>query len=132
MKKLLLSTICIICSCICYAQVPYTTYTPVQVPRQGGSDLPTLRAPSLPTPPQYETIQAYFINRDGDFQRIKIKINDTNSGVYVRGYYDSTYNMWHDCNNKATAITSYSNDPQVIKNNFEWKCNILNIGNVYF
>lgn len=91
---------------------------------------------SYSTTEHFQTVNAYYVNKRGAFQKIKIKVNVVlgplgGEQVYVRAYCDLTYNMWHDMNNQATEVNKYSNDAVVIKENFEYKCYILNIGTVF-
>lgn len=129
MKKLTLILLLLACMLTTHAQSPFTTYTPASpgtsAPRQQSQD------------EQLQTITAYFVNQRGAFEKIRLKVRVISSQyggsqVYVRAYYNSTYDVWSSMNSRATQITAYSNDPAVIKENFDWKCYILNIGNVYF
>lgn len=114
------------------AQAPFSIYTPVspygsQQQYNGNS----MRQEN------YQTVTGYYINQRGAFQKIRLKINVVNAqiggaSVYVRAYMDPRTGSWSSCNNRATEVTQYSNDPAVIKENFDYKCYILNIGNVYF
>lgn len=87
-----------------------------------------------PPPPQqdnnYTTIAAYTI-RGGQFQKIKIKILEKGSNIYVNSYYDKNTNMWYSAYNTNARPTTKS-DPDIIYNNFDFKVNISGLGNVYF
>lgn len=140
-KTLLFALIALFVSVAAEAQIPFTYYEPAGTPSSSSSNyqVPSVRMPSYSnSSPSYETIGAYFINNKGNFQRTKLKVNAVSSSygggttVYVREYRDETYDMWHSMNSQATAINRYSNEPDVIKENFEWKCYVTNIGWVYF
>lgn len=129
MKKITIIMFLLLCVASINAQAPFTTYTPVYP----GAER---RQQSQPQE-QLQTITAYYINQRGAFEKIRIKVNVVQpqygkEAVYVRAYYMKAHDMWNSMNTRATEITSYSNDPEVIKENFSWKCYILNIGNVYF
>lgn len=129
MKKVTILMFMLISMINVHAQAPFTTYTPVtpgySAPRQQSQD------------EQLQTVTAYFVNQRGAFEKIGIKVNVVQPQigrrqVYVRAYYNRSYSMWSSMNSSATEITSYSNEPDVIKENFDYKCYVPNIGTVYF
>lgn len=135
MKKRFFLTSVIMCIAMAMnAQAPFTYYTPVYTDQYGRPVAPQQQPQQRDN---FQTVNAYYINSRGAFQKIRIKVNVVSAqiggtSVYVRGYYDQTYNMWHSMNSRATAVTQYSSDAAVIKENFDWKCYISNFGYVYF
>lgn len=130
MKKTFLSFFLSLCASLSFAQSPFTIYTPAD----NYPSNPHYNQPQQ-TQPRLQRITGYYV-KNGDFQRINIKVNvvETYSGenVYVRQYQDIYQSNWVGCNNQAVSINQHSNDPDVIKRNFDWKCYIMNIGWVYF
>lgn len=116
------------------AQVPFVHYTPVIV----GSDGQRVQQQQQQRQQErdnFQTVNAYFVNRQGNFEKIRIKISVVQNtygspSVYVRGYYDKTYERWRDTNSRADKIDVLDNE--VIKENFDYKCYIQYIGYVYF
>lgn len=120
--------------CVAYAQLPFAVYTPAQ-PNYGAGRQVTRQQQRQQD--NFQTINAYYVNSRGAFQKIRIKVNVVvgplgDEDVYVRAYRDLTYNSWHDMNSCATPITQHTNDPVVIRENFDWKCYLPDIGTVYF
>lgn len=112
------------------AQVPFVPYTPVIVDQNGQSLQQQQQQRD-----NFQTVNAYFINRQGNFEKTRIKINIAqstygSSTIYVRGYYDKGYERWHDTNTRAEKIDAL--DLDVIKENFDYKCYIQYVGYVYF
>lgn len=134
MKKFIIASILMCMTVVIKAQIPFSVYTPVQTdPRTGYP----IQQQQVQQRDHFQTVNAYYINNRGAFQKIRIKVNVVSGPlggeqVYVRAYRDLTYSMWHDINNRATEVNQYSNDAAVIKENFDYKCYILNIGTVYF
>lgn len=113
------------------AQAMFDVYTPTTPNNYGQSQQNTQRRDN------FQTVNAYYINSRGAFQKIRIKVNVVSGtfggeSVYVRAYVDPHIGNWSSMNTQATPITQYSNDAQVIKENFDWKCYVLNVGEVYF
>lgn len=132
MKKLTTTLISCLLSVAAYSQIPFVTYE--VVPNNGQTNSNSNNQPQ--SQPRYQTTAGYYYdNYSKKFKRIKIKINATNSygqpQVFLRGVYNSQYNMWSDCNNKAAKIDAYF-DGETIANNFEWKVQAINLGTIYF
>lgn len=129
MKRLLTTLAGTLFSFIVYSQVPFVTYEAVPNDRQQN----TYRQQQQP---QYQITSGYYYdNFTKAFKRIKIKINSTSTygqpQVYIRSVYNAQYNMWSDCNNKASKV-NIQLDGETISNSFEWKTQVLNIGTIYF
>lgn len=119
-----------------YPSTGYPAPAPVQTYPNTGYQVAPRRQQSQ-RQDNFQTVNAFYVNDRGAFQKIRIKVNVVSGAfsreqVYVRGYRDLTYNSWHSMNSQATAVTQHSSDPDVIKENFDWKCYILNVGTVYF
>lgn len=141
MKKIVLMSLFVCLSAAMHAQ--FTDYTPVIIDESRSSGNHSMGYPNLNIPRQrtqqqenLQTITAYYVNSRGAFQKIRLKVSVTagtvGEQITVKAYYNSTYNMWSSTSARATEITSYGPEPDVIKENFDYKCYILNIGNVYF
>lgn len=127
-KKIITLAFAIIATVAVYAQTPFSIYTPVQIdPRTSQPIQPRYNQPK---PENFQQINGYYINNQGRFQKIRLKINVVSDReVYVRGYYNNGY--WHDQNTSASAVRR-GMDADVICENFDWKLFISIFGWVYF
>lgn len=131
MKRFLLMSLFVCMAVIANAQIQFPSYTPVIV----GPNGERVQQQQQQRRDNFQTVNAYFVNRQGNFEKIKIRVNVVqeafgSTSVYVRGYCDKTYNRWHDMNSRASEIDVL--DADVIKENFEYKCYIQYVGQVYF
>ena len=130
MKRFILMSLFACIAVFADAQVPYVHYTPVIV----GPNGQRVQQQQQQERENFQTVNAYFINRQGNFEKTRIKVNIVQSTygstVYVRGYYDKVYERWHDMNTRAEKIDALDED--VIKENFDYKCYIQYLGYVYF
>lgn len=127
-KKIITLAFAIIATVAVYAQTPFSVYTPVQVdPRTMQQVQPRYNQPK---PENFQQINGYYINNQGRFQKIRLKINVVSDReVYVRGYYYNSH--WYDMNTSASAVRR-GMDADVICENFDWKCYLMLVGWVYF
>lgn len=129
MKRFLLMSFFACIACLAEAQVPFVSYRPVQGnPSSGYNNQQQQRQ-------NFQTVNAYFVNQRGNFEKIRIKINVVqemygSTSVYVRGYCDKTYNRWYDMNSRASEVDVL--DADVIKENFDYKFYMQGYGYVYF
>lgn len=131
MKKIATISIGCLLSIAAYSQVPFVSYE--AVPRTGQPKSNTYKQQSER---DYQTTAGYYYdNYSQNFKRIKIRINSISyygqPQVYIKGIYNSQYNMWSDCNNQASKV-NIQFDGESIADNFEWKAQVLNIGTIYF
>lgn len=129
MKKIILMSLFVCITVLANAQVPFVHYTPV------GPSGQRSQQQQQQSYDNFQTVTAYFINRQGNFEKIRLKINVVqntygSSSVYVRGYFDRVYERWHDMNSRAEKVDV--RDEDVIKENFDYKCYIQYLGYVYF
>lgn len=130
MNKIAIAFICGLFSLTSYSQVPFVHYE--TVPNNGNSNVYNRQQ----SQPHYQMAAGYYYdNYSQNFKRIKIKVNATSiygqPQIYLKGIYNSQYNIWSDCDNKASKVDA-NLDGEVIANNFEWKVQALNIGIIYF
>ena len=135
MKKIIVALfMCFVCYPM-MAQLPWVSFTPVQadpvqVPPSNHSSYGTVPPPIVQNNIDYEIIYAYIV-RSNKFQKIKIKVYQKGSNIYVNSYYDKETNMWYNAfNTNASQTTKY--DGEVIYNNFDYKASVSGLGYVYF
>lgn len=127
-KKIITLAFAIIATVAVYAQIPFSVYTPVQVDPRTSQPIPPRY--NQPKPENFQQVNGYYINNQGRFQKIRLKINVVSDReVYVRGYYNNNY--WHDMNTSASRVRQ-GMDADVICENFDWKLFISFFGWVYF
>lgn len=131
MKRLLLMSLFVSIAVMVNAQIQFPSYTPVIA----GPNGERVQQQQQQRQDNFQTVNAYFINRQGNFEKIRIRVSIVQSAygsptVYVRGYCDKTYNRWYDVNSRASEIDVHDSD--VIKENFDYKCYIQYVGHVYF
>lgn len=131
MKRFLLLSFFACVTVLVNAQVPFVPYRPAQ----GNPGNNSYNQRQQQQRENLQTVNAYFVNQRGSFEKIRIKVSITQdlygfTSVYVRGYCDKTYNQWRDVNSKASEIDALDSD--VIKENFDYKCYIQYVGTVYF
>lgn len=132
MKRFLLMSFFACIAFIANAQIQFPSYNPVIIDRNGNR----VQMQQQQQPREnFQTVNAYYVNQRGSFEKIRIKINVVQNAygspsVYVRGYHDKTYNRWHDLNSRASEIDVLDSD--VIKENFDYKCYLQYYGYVYF
>lgn len=142
MKKIIIALLMCSLSYPMMAQLPWVSHSsvhadPVQRPPvdNTGSVYDPLGYGTVPPPrvqnnTSYETIYAYIV-RNNKFQKIKIKVYQKGSTIYVNSYYDKETNMWYNAfNTNASQTTRYDGD--VIYNNFDYKASVSGLGYVYF
>lgn len=133
MKKIATISIGCLLSVAAYSQVPFVSYE--AVPRAGQTNSNSYNQQRQSQRDYQTTAGYYYDNYSQKFKRIKIRVNTVSyygqPQVYIKGVYNSLYNMWTDCNNQASKV-SIQLDGESIADNFEWKAQILNIGTIYF
>lgn len=132
MKRFFLVSFFLCIAFIANAQIQFVPYTPVIVDRNGNR---VQQQQQQQPRDNFQTVSAYYINRQGRFEKIRIKINVVQNAygspsVYVRGYHDKTYDRWHDMNTRASEVDVLDDD--VIKENFDYKFYNQSYGYVYF
>lgn len=133
MKRFLLISLFVCIAVMVNAQIQYPSYTPVIVGPNG--ERVQQQRQQQQRQDNFQTINAYFINRQGNFEKIRIRVSVVqgmygSQSVYVRSYCDKTYNRWHETNSRASEVDAL--DADVIKENFDYKCYIQYVGHVYF
>ena len=81
-----------------------------------------------------QVVNAYFVNGRGAWEKMSLKVGVSTyysrMVVTVRAYYDKRLQRWQSVTSTASNVDVL--DPDVIKENFEWKCFIAGVATVYF
>lgn len=131
MRRFLLMSLFVCIAYIANAQVKFVPYEPVIV----GPNGERVQQQQQRRQENFQTVNAYFVNRQGNFEKLRLKVNVVqglygSTSVYVRGYYDKNSNYWYNMNSRASEVDVM--DADVIKENFDYKFYIQGYGYVYF